>query len=101
MLLSFEQSDNFAVNILSEDQQAISNQYAKKGEHELIEGSFRQGSSGTVVLTEAMCSFECTVEARHEGGDHIIIVGRVHEMTNHPADRNPLVFFNGKYREIK
>ena len=98
---TFEKSDNFAVNILSEDQQHISNQYAKKGAHDLVDGSYRQGRSGTVVLKEAMCSFECTVEARHEGGDHIIIVGRVHEMSSHPAERSPLVFFNGKYRELK
>lgn len=98
---TFEKSDKFAVNILADDQQDISNQYAKKGAHDLIAGSFRQGSSGVVVLKEAMASFECTVEARHEGGDHIIIVGRVHEMTSHPAERNPLVFFSGKYRELK
>ena len=98
---TFEKADKFAVNILSDEQQDISNQYAKKGDHDLLDGSFRQGTTGVVVLKEAMSSFECTIEARHEGGDHVIIVGRVHEMTNHPAERKPLVFFSGKYRELK
>lgn len=98
---TFSKAETFAVNILSDDQQDISNQYAKKGEHDLVEGSFRQGATGCVVLKEAMSSFECTIDARHDGGDHVIIVGRVHEMTNHPAERNPLVFFSGKYRELK
>ncbi|NRB39290.1 MAG: flavin reductase family protein [Pseudomonadales bacterium] len=98
---TFKTADKFAVNILADDQQDISNLYAKKGEHDLTEGTFRQGSSGVVVLKEAMSSFECTIDARHDGGDHVIIVGRVQEMTNHPAERNPLVFFSGKYRELK
>lgn len=98
---AFANAKQFAVNILTEEQQATSNQYAKKGEHDLIEGTYKQGRSGNVVLSEAMTSFECDLEAIHEGGDHIIIVGRVTDMTNHPADRKPLVFFGGKYRELK
>lgn len=98
---TFQDATQFAVNILSEDQQAISNQYAKKGEHDLVEGSYRQGRSGCVVLKDAMTSFECELEASHDGGDHVIIIGRVTEMTSHPAERNPLVFYSGKYRELK
>lgn len=98
---SFANAEQFAVNILTQEQQDVSNQYAKKGEHDLAEGSYAQGRSGNVVLKDAMTSFECNLEAVHDGGDHIIIVGRVTDMNNHPADRKPLVFFSGKYRELK
>ena len=98
---AFAQATQFGVNILSANQQALSNQYAKKNEHNLVEGTFVQGRSGCVVLKDAMVSFECDIEARHEGGDHVIIVGRVREMTSHPAERKPLVFFAGRYRELK
>ena len=97
----FEKATQFGVNILCDDQQAISNQYAKKGQHDLVDGSFRQGASGVVVLKDVMTSFECDIEQRIEGGDHIILLGRVVDMTSHPADRNPLVFYAGKYRELK
>lgn len=97
----FDKITRFGVNILSEDQQSLSNQYAKKGEHDLLEGSYRQGSSGVVVLNDAMTQFECEIDAVHEGGDHLILVAKVHAMQSHPAQRNPLVFFAGKYRELK
>ncbi len=98
---AFENAKQFSVNVLSSDQQAISNQYAKKHEHDLLEGTYRQGRSGCVVLRDAMTSFECNLEAIHEGGDHVIIIGRVLEMNSHPAHREPLVFFSGKYRSLK
>ena len=98
---TFEKADQYAVNILSNDQQDLSNNYAKKGDHSLVSGSFRQGRSGCAVLCDAMTSFECDIVARHDGGDHIILVGQVTDMTNHPANRQPLVFFSGKYRELK
>lgn len=98
---AFETATQYSVNILGQDQQALSNAYAKKGDHALADGEFRQGSSGCVVLNDAMTSFECEIEARIDGGDHVILLGRVTEMTNHPAKAEPLVFFGGKYRELK
>lgn len=98
---AFESSKQFGVNILSVDQQAISNQFAKKGEHDLPEGSYVKGESGCVVLSNVMTSLECEVDAVHEGGDHIIIVGRVLAMNNEQEARDPLLFYTGKYRELK
>lgn len=98
---AFEKASRYGVNILASDQQALSNQYAKKGDHALRAGDYRQGRSGCVVLNDSMVSFECHIEARIDGGDHIILLGRVEEMSNHPAKDKPLVFFGGKYRELK
>lgn len=97
---SFANAKQFAVNILRQDQQAVSNRYAKKGEHDLEAGTFRQGSSGCVVLQESLACFECEIDARHDGGDHIIIIGRVLEMDNSPTGK-PLLFHAGKYGELR
>ncbi len=97
----FENVTRYGINVLTDEQQATSNQYAKKGEHNLVDGTFRQGVSGAYVLKDAMTSFECEVEQCIDAGDHVIILGKVIEMSNDPADRNPLLFFSGKYRELK
>lgn len=97
----FENVTHYGINILKDDQMDVSNQYAKKGEHELTAGTFRQGASGAVVLKDAMTSFECEIEQRIDAGDHIVLLSKVHEMSNDPAERNPLLFFGGKYRELK
>lgn len=98
---AFQEVKKFAVNILAADQQTVSNQYAKKNEHDLIAGTFRHTDSGCVVLNDAPTSFECEIDAIHEGGDHLIIVGRVLAMTSQEEAPEPLLFYAGKYRELK
>lgn len=100
-LTHFETSDKFTINILHSGLRADSNQYAKKGDHALLEGSYRLGTTGSPVLKQAMTSFECIKDATHDGGDHLIYVGKVLDMHDHPADREPLIFYRGGYRELK
>jgi len=89
----------FAINILAGDQQSLSDTYARKGEHILEADHFRRGVQGSPVINGALVTFECELEATHEGGDHLIIVGRVLEMT--AADGgDPLLFFGGAYRAL-
>lgn len=90
---------HFAVNILATEQQALSNQYARKGEHQLNDEHYSDGKFGTPIIRDALVSFECELEATHEGGDHVIIVGRVLDMQR-SADGEPLLFFSGGYREL-
>jgi flavin reductase (DIM6/NTAB) family NADH-FMN oxidoreductase RutF len=90
----------YAINILANEQQAHSNQYAKKGQHELDAAHYRQGKYGAPMIRDALVSFECELEATHAGGDHLIIVGRVRDMHERPIGE-PLVFHCGGYRELR
>jgi flavin reductase (DIM6/NTAB) family NADH-FMN oxidoreductase RutF len=96
----FSSPQHFAINILSTEQQAQSNQYAKKGQHELDPADYRLGKYGAPVIRHALVTFECELEATHEGGDHLIIVGRVREMQERPSGE-PLLFYCGRYRELR
>jgi flavin reductase (DIM6/NTAB) family NADH-FMN oxidoreductase RutF len=95
----YAQGQYFAINILADNQQPLSDSYARKGEHNLDPDHFHRGVKGSPVINGALVSFECELEATHEGGDHLIIVGRVLEMT--AADGgDPLLFFGGAYRAL-
>ena len=96
----FASSRYFAISVLGSGQQAHSDKYAKKGNHELDPDHFRLGQHGVPMIHDALVSFECELEATHEGGDHLIIVGRVREMHEGPTGE-PLVFFSGGYRELR
>lgn len=89
----------YTVNILSAEQEAHSNQYAKKGEHKLDPAHYRLGKYGTPIIRDALVSFECELENTYDGGDHLIIVGRVRDMAQRPGG-DPLLFFSGRYREL-
>ena len=100
MFQDWEAATHFSINILSLEQQAISNQYAKRGEHELLADHFSIGRTGNPVLRNCLANFECKVEKRIEGGDHLIYIGRVLEAYNSPTGK-PLLFSGGKYAEVR
>ncbi|NIB40512.1 flavin reductase family protein [Pseudomaricurvus alkylphenolicus] len=95
----FESTERYAVNILKEDQQALSGRYSRRGDHNLKEGDWTRGNTDCPVLRESLACFECEIFERLDGGDHVILVGRVLE-ANHEADEKPLLFFAGQYRSI-
>ena len=90
---------HFAVNILSSEQQAYSNQYAKKSQHDLDPKHYRLGKYGAPIIRHALATFECELHATHEGGDHLIIVGKVTDMQQRPTGE-PLLFYCGRYHEL-
>ncbi len=92
---AFSNSDSFVINVLAEDQQALSNQYATRNEHDLKEGQFTVSERGNALLNDALVSFECKVWARYPGGDHEILVGEV--VAQQVNANDPLLFFGGKY----
>ena len=100
---AFAAAKHFAVNILSNEQQDISNQYAKKNNHDLEAEHYQAGVSGMPLLNNAIVNFECEVDVCHDGGDHIIMVGKVVAMSdlNTGDNTSPLVLHAGKYRELK
>ncbi|WP_454742977.1 flavin reductase family protein [Cupriavidus necator] len=91
----------FAVNVLAEAQQDISNRFAKAntGKWEGVDFG-AQGGERHVLLPDALATFECEPYAQHDGGDHVIFIGRV---VRHQArhDGRPLIFFGGKYRALE
>ena len=97
---AFEATTQFAVNILTTDQQDMSNRYATKGDHDLAADEYTLGDSGCPILTSCIASFECESTERYEGGDHIILIGKVLELNCNDPDAQPLLFQRGQYRSL-
>ncbi len=95
----FAKIDHYNVNILREDQQELSARYARTGEHALHDGDWSTGSGGEPILRDVLASFECAIESRIDGGDHVILVGRVQHFS-HAESGNPLLFYAGSYAAI-
>lgn len=96
---AFAVATQYCVNVLAEGQQALSGRFAKKGEHDLDPAEYRSGETGLPVLHGTLAAFECTIDARHDGGDHVILVGRVEAM-HYPEPGRPLLYFDGGYRQL-
>ncbi len=99
MFDTFENCHRWAVNILREDQQDLSGQYAVKGDHRLDEGHYQMSDNGIPIMPDTLVSLECEQEARHPGGDHVILVARVIDLARR-NNGNPLLFCSGAYAQM-
>ena len=91
----------FAVNVLAARQQHLSANFARRGLAAAWDGvRHRRGRTGSPRLDGVLASLECTVEHRIAGGDHEIVVGRVQDVETGPADRDPLLFWRGRYAAL-
>lgn len=91
----FEEATHFAVNILNAEQMSISNRFARSGGDKFADLPVKEGINGTPVLNDCAAVFECEIVARHEGGDHVIIVARV--LCHSHEERPLLLFAKGRY----
>jgi len=89
----------FAVNILGEHQEDVSRLFATKGTDRFSSVSWHVGSSGAPVLDDVLAYVDCTIEAEHPAGDHVIVVGRVLDL-GICADCGPLLFHGGGYGRL-
>ena len=92
----------FAVNVLAHDQDAISNQFARKGTDKWSGIDWQPAASGNPIINNTLMWIDCELWAEHEAGDHLIVIGKVVEMS--PVEwhqREPLLYFRGAYRHLR
>ncbi len=61
---------------------------------------WRPGIGGLPVIEGCAAVFECSPEAVHDGGDHVILVGEVQALDEHPDQRPLLGYLRGRYVEF-
>jgi flavin reductase (DIM6/NTAB) family NADH-FMN oxidoreductase RutF len=95
---AFEESKVFTVNILADEQEALSRKFAVSGGNKFEGVAYRRGANGTAILDGTLAHIECTLYAAYEGGDHSLYLGEIQEAE--VREGKPLVFYRGGYRAI-
>jgi flavin reductase (DIM6/NTAB) family NADH-FMN oxidoreductase RutF len=101
-LPAWQKATEYAINLLGEDQSALSNRFAKAmtDKWDGIEPVQAQAISAP-LLPDVLGWLECESYAQYEGGDHIIFVGRVVALRKGPhQSARPLIFFGSRYRQL-
>ena len=62
------------VNVLSEEQKSLAQQFAISGSDKFVNVQWRKGSSGYRVLGEALAWVEYTLAAVYSAGDHELAI---------------------------
>ena len=94
----FEESKVFAINVLREDQEAVSRRFATKGIKKFDGIPWHMGENGVALLDGAISHIECKIIRCYDGGDHTIYVGAV--LSAATSGDRPLIFFKGKYHRL-
>jgi 3-hydroxy-9,10-secoandrosta-1,3,5(10)-triene-9,17-dione monooxygenase reductase component len=94
------QTKLFTVSFLSEEQEVLSTYFAG-GWQEQQPPPFRFVTDhGAPRLQGALAALICEQQTVHDGGDHLLVVGKVTAVHLGMEDRLPLLFFKGKYHNM-
>lgn len=97
-LAVFEAATHFAVNVLADDQAELSNRFAAPVSDRFAGLEVTDGVGGVPLIGGSAAQFECVAWSQVDGGDHLIVVGRV--LSFHASDRSPLIFAKGRYETL-
>lgn len=96
---AFAEATHYAVNILSESQQEISNHFATPGTDKFAGIDHTSGHQDLPLLPDCCGVIECKISERYDGGDHIILIG--HVLATQKTNKKPLIFHGGQYGVLK
>ena len=98
---AWQTANVWGISVLGETQDGLSTRFAQSGVGKWLGFEPITGATGVPLIPGALAHFECERYALHDGGDHLIFVGRVLGL-GRPAGSasRPLVFFSGRYHQI-
>ena len=98
----------YAVNVLGEGQQALSDCFAhaavKPGREDFCGATWHEGITGLPLLDGAIATLECTIVETFSAGDHDLFIGRVDALDDGQAEGDeagPLLYFRRRYLRIE
>jgi 3-hydroxy-9,10-secoandrosta-1,3,5(10)-triene-9,17-dione monooxygenase reductase component len=87
------------VNVLASHHDEVSGRFAARGRDRFAGLRWVRRPCGAGIA-DAVSWIDCEIEARHDGGDHLIVVGRVRHLHVIDEKRRPLVFHRGGYGSV-
>ncbi len=94
----FRRASSFAINILSTDQEATSNSFARKDADRFAKVDWQSKVTGSPVITGCAAWLDCEMYEKIIAGDHIILIGRIKDAEK--TLKHPLGYYQGRYCAI-
>ena len=90
----------FCANVLAEGQEDLGRAFAVAGADKYAGTEWSPSPAGSPVLDGVLAWVDCEVVDEHDGGDHVLVVGRVLDLAV-PRDARPLLFFRGRFASLR
>lgn len=95
---------HWGVSILAADGHRAAAWFATRGRPlagQLDQFSYERGAvTGAALFTDALATLECRTTAKHDGGDHVIVVGEVISARVLRSDDPPLLYYESAYHAL-
>ena len=88
-------ASHFAVHVLERRQLELARQFSSRQPDRFAGVELEDGLAGLPLLRHFHARFQCQSHARHDAGDHTILIGRVLRFDEREGE--PLVFYRGGY----
>jgi len=102
---AIEASGRFAVNVLAEHQQWLSDCFAGANVNPSREAfcgaPWHPGPTGLPILQGAIASLECALVEQFSVGDHLLCIGRVEACGAEDGEAPPLLYHRRRYLRIE
>jgi flavin reductase (DIM6/NTAB) family NADH-FMN oxidoreductase RutF len=95
---AFRGAQHFGINVLGEDQQELSERFARRGADRFDGLAWIAGQTGVPLIPGALAAMECRVHQRFVSGDHDIFVGEM--LRSQVIEGEPLIYFASRYRGL-
>lgn len=98
--VAFNLSKKFVVNVVAHDQEAIAMNFARPSTADWTSIHTSPADNGCVKISGSLAYLECDLDCTHEGGDHVILIGRVTKFEI-GSESPPLMFYKGGFGTFK
>lgn len=98
-LAAVRATGRFAISLLGAGRRDLAERFARPATPETWRGVGHRLVDGVPVLDDTIATLECDVHELADGGDHLIVIGRVVALEHLDAQVDPLVFYRGAFAE--
>ncbi|MDT7553740.1 MAG: flavin reductase ActVB [Pseudonocardiales bacterium] len=94
----FARAQRWVVHVIHPDHADLAVRFATRGADKFADAAFTADGRGLPVLDRACVVLDCSTHARHDGGDHTILVGRVDR--TELGEATPAVYYRRDFRDL-
>lgn len=94
-----EANGTFAVSVLSADQENVVRSFSGKDAEKFQAVNWHESPSGNPVIDGSIAWMDCEITDVMDAGDHVIVLGGIHDMATAGEDL-PLLFFQGGFGQF-
>lgn len=91
---AFSDCQHYSIHIMAQEQQDQALRFARDGA-DFSHAEWAADTLGRPRLANCLARFDCRLHARHEAGDHLILIGHVETVMHRPGQG--LIFKRGQF----